>query len=151
MFLFQSQLLAARRYVLANEKIKITISDAGTLDSVENLLASETYSFRADAFTLDSDLGMFSNSTTHPAGITAGQERIVFANKSAMEHIENFNVDHTLGRLTQDFYFFLYRRCIPFVRHFQDFFFGFADQIVPVKNDSVIGAQKSAGPCIGRR
>ena len=43
----QDQLPAAPSHLLANEKIRVTISEAGTLNSVENLLAAETYSFRS--------------------------------------------------------------------------------------------------------
>ena len=78
MALFQAQLSAEQPHVLANEKIKVTISEAGRLDAVENLLAGETYSFSTDAFALDTDLGIYSNSTTRPARITAGQERIAY-------------------------------------------------------------------------
>ncbi len=54
----QDWLLAAPPHVLANEKISVSISDAGTLNSVENLLAAETYSFSfsSDAFTLETCL-----------------------------------------------------------------------------------------------
>ena len=74
----QDQLPAAPSHVLANKKIRVTISEAGTLNSVENLLAAETYSFRSDAFTLETDRGVFSNSNTQPARVTTGRERLVF-------------------------------------------------------------------------
>ncbi len=71
-------LLAAPSHVLANDKIRVTISEAGALNSVENLLAAETYSFRSDIFTLDTDRGLFSNSNTQPAKVATGRERLVF-------------------------------------------------------------------------
>jgi hypothetical protein len=71
-------LLAASSHVLANDKIRVTISEAGALNSVENLLAAETYSFRSDTFTLDTDRGLFSNSNAQPARVVSGRERLVF-------------------------------------------------------------------------
>ena len=70
--------VAAEAVLLANDKLRITLSETGKLDSVENLLAGETYSFRADAFTLDTDLGLFSNNTIKPARVTADKHRVVF-------------------------------------------------------------------------
>ncbi len=64
--------------MMANEKIRILISGAGALESVENLVASETYTFDSDSFILDTDVGLFSNRNTRPAKITAGRERIVY-------------------------------------------------------------------------
>jgi len=78
MFLSQTQFPAAGAHVLANEKIRVTISEAGRLEAVENPLASETYSFKSDAFALDTDLGLFSNSKIRPTRITAGKQRIVY-------------------------------------------------------------------------
>jgi hypothetical protein len=72
------RLQAARSHVLANEQIRVTITDAGRLESVGNLLAAETYSFRADSFALDTDQGLFSNSELRPTRITAGKQRIVY-------------------------------------------------------------------------
>ena len=69
---------AAGSQVLGNAKIKLTVSDGGSLESVENLLASETYAFSSDVFTLDTDLGLFSNRTTKPALVTADGQRMEF-------------------------------------------------------------------------
>jgi hypothetical protein len=63
---------------LANDKLRVTISDDGRLSAVGNLLASETYSFGSDGFTLDTDLGIFSNGTTRPARVTSNTQRIVY-------------------------------------------------------------------------
>ncbi len=41
-------LLAAHAHVLSNDKVRLTISEAGALNSVENLLAAATYSFSSD-------------------------------------------------------------------------------------------------------
>jgi len=76
--LHSTQAEAAGFYVLANDTLRVTLSETGKLDSVENLLAGETYSFGADAFTLDTDLGLFSNNTIKPARVTAGKHRVVF-------------------------------------------------------------------------
>ncbi len=76
--LFQAPAQAAGSTMLANDKLRVTIPEVGTLHSVENLLAAETYSFTSDGFTLDTDLGLFSSSTIRPAKIIAGQERIVY-------------------------------------------------------------------------
>lgn len=63
---------------LANDKLKIRISDTGKLLSVENRLASETYAFESDAFELDTDLGLFSNRDTKPARVREERDRVVF-------------------------------------------------------------------------
>jgi len=76
--LYSAKAEAAGFYVLANGKLRITLSETGKLDSVENLLAGETYSFGADAFTLDTNLGLFSNNTVKPARVTVGKHRVVF-------------------------------------------------------------------------
>jgi hypothetical protein len=78
MALFPAQLQAGLPHELANEKVRITVSEAGKLDSVENLLTSEICSFSSDAFTLDTDLGLFSNSKIRPTRTTAGKQCIVF-------------------------------------------------------------------------
>ena len=65
-------------YLLANDKIRVALSDDGKLEAVENLLAAETYSFGSDSFALDTDLGMFSNATTSPVRVTADTQRIVY-------------------------------------------------------------------------
>ena len=75
--MFTAQLQAARSHVLANEHISVTISGDGKLESVANLLAAETYSFRSDSFALDTDLGQFSNRNVRPTRVTAGKNRIV--------------------------------------------------------------------------
>jgi hypothetical protein len=64
--------------MLANDKIRVALSGDGKLEAVENLLASETYSFGSDSFALDTDLGMFSNATTSPVRVTADTQRIVY-------------------------------------------------------------------------
>ncbi len=69
---------AAGTNVLANEKIRVTLSESGKLDSVANLVAGETYTFQADAFSLDTDLGVFSNRTLRPVRFTADRQRVVY-------------------------------------------------------------------------
>ena len=96
MVLFQAQHLAARAHVLANEKIRVTISEDGKLEAVENRLAGETYSFSSDVFALDTDLGIFSNSKTRPARITAGKQRVAY-------HFEfNPGGAHSVGSISAD-------------------------------------------------
>jgi len=96
MTLFPAQLLAARTRVLSNDKIRVTIDPSGKLISVENFIAAEQYAFSSDDFTLDTDLGIFSNSKTKPAKITAGKERIVY-------HYEFGTLDtHGAGRVSVD-------------------------------------------------
>ena len=60
--LLPAQLQAGPSHLLANDKIRVALSDDGKLEAVGNLLAAETYSFGSDSFALDTDLGMFSNS-----------------------------------------------------------------------------------------
>ena len=94
--LLQTLLLAAQPHVLSNEKIKVTLSDASRLETVENLLAGEIYAFRTDAFALDTDLGIFSNDTTQPARITADPRRIAY-------HFEfSPGGTHGAGRISAD-------------------------------------------------
>lgn len=69
---------AAPSYSLANEQIRVAISDAGNLEAVGNLLAEETYSFSSDSFALDTDLGQFSNRSVRPKRVDAGKQRIVY-------------------------------------------------------------------------
>ena len=76
--LASAQVDAASPRSLSNEKIRITVSDAGKLESVENPLASETYPFSSDEFELDTDLGVFSNGKTRPTSVTADKNRVVY-------------------------------------------------------------------------
>jgi hypothetical protein len=76
--LLPAQLQAGPSHMLANDKIRVALSGDGKLEAVENLLASETYSFGSDSFALDTDLGMFSNATTSPVRVTADTQRIVY-------------------------------------------------------------------------
>ena len=71
--------LAADSRVLANDKISVTVSKAGKLESVENRLAGETYRFNADTFSLETDQGVFSNATRPPSKVTAGKDRMAFS------------------------------------------------------------------------
>ena len=64
--------------VLGNARIKVTVSDVGSLDSVENLSAAEKYAFNSDFFTVETDLGVFSNRATKPVRVTADGQRIEF-------------------------------------------------------------------------
>jgi hypothetical protein len=65
-------------HTLANEKIRIVVSETGALESVDNLIAAETYSFRSDAFTLDTDVGSFSSSKNSPTAMSVSSERIIY-------------------------------------------------------------------------
>ncbi|MHB8972466.1 MAG: hypothetical protein ACYC3X_21310 [Pirellulaceae bacterium] len=67
-----------RAAVLSNENMRVTISDTGCLKSVENLLAAENYQFRSDTFELDTDRGVFSNSSTQPTVVTADKDCLVY-------------------------------------------------------------------------
>ena len=51
---------------LANEKLKVIISDTGKLLSIENFLASENYGIESDLFEVDTDQGLLSNRNTKP-------------------------------------------------------------------------------------
>ena len=64
--------------VLANDKVRVTVSEAGKLKSVENVLASETYRFNEDTFSLETDQGVFSNAPRPPSKTTTGKGRIAF-------------------------------------------------------------------------
>ena len=63
---------------LANEKLKVIISNTGKLLSVENLLASEKYAFESDAFELDTDRGLLSNEDKKPAGVKKEKTCIIY-------------------------------------------------------------------------
>ena len=65
-------------HALRNDNIKLTVSHGGSLESVENVLGLETYTFGSDFFTLDTDLGVFSNRTTKPVLVTTNERRIEF-------------------------------------------------------------------------
>ena len=64
--------------VLGNARIRLTVADGGSLKSVENISSAETYNFRSDAFTLDTDSGVLSNNNTKPSRVTADSQRIEF-------------------------------------------------------------------------
>jgi len=70
--------VAAGSQVLGNAKIRVTVSDGGSLESIENLLASEKYTFGSDVFALDTDLGVFSNRTTQPALVNKDAQQVEF-------------------------------------------------------------------------
>ncbi|MCX6877402.1 MAG: hypothetical protein NTW21_26870 [Verrucomicrobia bacterium] len=69
---------AARPHVLRNATIKLTVSPGGCLESVENIPAAETYTFNSDVFTVDTDLGVFSNKEARPIRVTVDGQRIEF-------------------------------------------------------------------------
>lgn len=71
-------LAAANSRVLSNATLRLTVSEGGSLESVENIPASETYTFSSDVFALDTDLGVFSNRAANPARVTADGQRIEF-------------------------------------------------------------------------
>ncbi|MCF7848750.1 MAG: hypothetical protein K9M45_07875 [Kiritimatiellales bacterium] len=75
----KSVMTEAGGYRLANDKISVTVSEAGKLDSVENRLAGDTYRFNADTFLLETDQGVFSNATSQPSKVTAGKDRMAFS------------------------------------------------------------------------
>ena len=70
--------LAAESRLLENSKLKVTLSPTGGVQSVENLLAAETYAFSSDVFVLETDLGVFSNRSTKPVRVTATPGRVEF-------------------------------------------------------------------------
>jgi len=74
----RSSAQAARPHVLGNATIKLTVSPDGGLESVENIPAAETYTFNSDVFTVDTDLGKFSNFSIKPTAVTADARRIEF-------------------------------------------------------------------------
>ncbi len=63
---------------LSNNTLKVTVSPAGQLLSVENLLASEMYVFESDGFELDTDQGIFSNINQKPVSVIQEQGGIVY-------------------------------------------------------------------------
>ncbi|MDR2674171.1 MAG: hypothetical protein LBC18_04705 [Opitutaceae bacterium] len=67
-----------RTAVLENAKLRATISETGGIESVQNLLASETCAFDADFFVVDTDSGEFSNRTARPASVRADGRQAVF-------------------------------------------------------------------------
>lgn len=93
-----SQAEAAPRQ-LANDRLKVCISDTGQLLSVENRLALETYAFESDAFELDTDLGQFSNKDTKPAKVREERDRVVFRFDFNQPGMSKLGVDliYTLG------------------------------------------------------
>ncbi len=69
---------SGRGAVLAGEQIKITVSETGGLEAIENHPASEVYRFSSDAFTIATDLGEFSNGSTRPSAVTKDPERLIY-------------------------------------------------------------------------
>ena len=69
---------AAGSQVLGNAKIKVMVSDGGSLESIENLLASEKSTFGSDVFALDTDLGVFSNRTAQPVLVNKDAQQVEF-------------------------------------------------------------------------
>ena len=63
---------------LVNPKLRVTLSDTGSLLAVENHLAAEAYRFAADAFFLETDKGRFSNQATPPVRVTQTQDHLVY-------------------------------------------------------------------------
>ncbi|MCX5653111.1 MAG: hypothetical protein NTY65_00450 [Planctomycetota bacterium] len=84
---------------LANDNLKVRISDTGKLLSVENRLSSETYAFESDEFELDTDLGLFSNKDTKPAKVREERSRVVCQFDFYQSPKGKVNVDlvYTLG------------------------------------------------------
>ncbi|MEI7953709.1 MAG: hypothetical protein WCJ66_00950 [Verrucomicrobiota bacterium] len=70
--------VVAGSHVLGNATIKLTVSPDGCLESVENIPAAETYTFNSDVFTVDTDLGVFSNKEVKPSRVTADARRMEF-------------------------------------------------------------------------
>jgi hypothetical protein len=83
--LLQGPARAQGSTILSNDKIRIALSDDGKLEAVENVLASEIYSFGSDGFAIDTDLGIFSNATTRPVRVTADTQRIVYQFEFGLE------------------------------------------------------------------
>lgn len=71
-------LMAANSHWLGNDKIKVRIASTGGLESVENLLAGETYTFNGDFFAVETDLGELSNRVTKPTGVKADARQVEF-------------------------------------------------------------------------
>ena len=92
--LLPTPLQAAPAHVLANEKIRVALSADGKVDSVANLLASETYSFSSDSFALDTDLGLYSNSNVQPSRVTADKERVVYHFYLALSQTRFLNINY---------------------------------------------------------
>ena len=67
---------AVRR--LANEKLTVHVSETGTLRLIENRLAAEAYAVDADAFEVDTDLGMLTNREAKPIAVQQHDNRIVY-------------------------------------------------------------------------
>lgn len=63
---------------LANQHLRVTITENGSLLAVENHLATEAYHFVADIFAVESDQGRFSNDTTRPSGVTSTPDGLIF-------------------------------------------------------------------------
>jgi hypothetical protein len=78
MVVVSSRGMAAGSHLLENNKIKLSITDGGRLESVGNLLASETYSFNADFFVVETNLGEFSNRAAKPASVKADARQVEF-------------------------------------------------------------------------
>jgi len=65
-------------HVLENAKLRAVILGSGGIQSVENLLAVESYSFGSDVFVVATDLGEFSNRDVKPASVSANTREIEF-------------------------------------------------------------------------
>jgi len=63
---------------LTNGKLKVIISPAGKLLSMEDREVSHKYAFESDEFELDTDRGIFSNSNAKPAGVRKEKGRVVY-------------------------------------------------------------------------
>ena len=63
---------------LANQHLRVTIADTGSLLAIENHLADEAYHFAADTFAVESNQGRFSNDTTRPSGLTPTPDGLIF-------------------------------------------------------------------------
>jgi hypothetical protein len=65
-------------HTLANARLRVTISDGGRLESIENRIAAEVYGLRSDWFAVETGAGVFSNRTVGPAGVRDTGQRVEF-------------------------------------------------------------------------
>ncbi len=70
--------LSGQAAELSNENLRLSVSETGILESVDNRLTSERYGFISDAFELDTDLGLFSNRKNKPAWVKTDQTSLVY-------------------------------------------------------------------------
>ncbi|MBF89992.1 MAG: hypothetical protein CMG75_10165 [Candidatus Marinimicrobia bacterium] len=88
LFFSCEKLDGTRFYYLSNNNIKITISNAGKIVSIDNRLSSEKYDFLSDQFELETEEGIISNLKDLPVKIKEKSNSLIYLFNYQNLHLE---------------------------------------------------------------